>query len=142
MRHNVMTTPLLRDRTILVVDDNDGVREALGTEVSDARHCPLSLRHGRCNDEDEDETDGENCSPEARPTCRHRQFSPVHYWITSFARASTADGIVRPRALAVLRLITRSNFDGCSTGMPLGFAPLRILSTNVAARRRTSRGLE
>ena len=45
------------------------------------------------------------------------------------ARASTDCGIVRPRALAALRLITSSNFVGCSTGRSPGFVPLRILST-------------
>ena len=40
--------------------------------------------------------------------------APVHYWITSSARASTDGGIVRPRALAVFRLMTSSNFVGCS----------------------------
>ena len=37
--------------------------------------------------------------------------------------------MVRPSALAVLRLMINSNFVGCSTGRSLGFAPLRILST-------------
>ena len=32
------------------------------------------------------------------------------------ARASTSGGIVRPICFAVLRLITNSNFVGCSTG--------------------------
>ncbi len=36
--------------------------------------------------------------------------------------------IVR-RAFAVLRLMTSSNFVGCSTGRSAGLAPLRILST-------------
>src|SRR5262249_39301325 len=49
--------------------------------------------------------------------------------ITSSARASTEGGIVRPRALAVLRLMTSSNFVGCSTGKSAGLAPFRILST-------------
>jgi hypothetical protein len=31
-----------------------------------------------------------------------------------------------------------SNFVGCSTGRSAGFAPLRILSTYVAARRNKS----
>jgi hypothetical protein len=57
------------------------------------------------------------------------ESSPVHYWIISSARTSTAGGIVRPRALAVLRLMTSSNLVGCSTGKSAGFAPLRILST-------------
>ena len=38
-------------------------------------------------------------------------------------------GTVRPSAFAVLRLTTRSNLVGCSTGMSPGFAPRRILST-------------
>ena len=50
------------------------------------------------------------------------------YWMTWSARPSTDGGIVRPRALAVFRLMTRSNFVGCSTGRSAGFAPLRILS--------------
>ena len=38
------------------------------------------------------------------------------YSITSSARVSSAGGTVRPSALAVLRLITNSNFVGCITG--------------------------
>jgi hypothetical protein len=49
--------------------------------------------------------------------------------ITASARASTEGGIVRPRALAVLRFTTSSNFVGCSTGRSAGLAPFRILST-------------
>jgi sugar lactone lactonase YvrE len=51
------------------------------------------------------------------------------YSITSSARASSRGEISRPRALAVVRLMMRSNLVGCSTGMSLGFAPRRILST-------------
>src|SRR5688572_3960548 len=51
------------------------------------------------------------------------------YRITLSALASTFGGIVRPICLAVLRLITSSNFVGCSTGRSAGLAPLRILST-------------
>src|SRR5262249_40898695 len=51
------------------------------------------------------------------------------YWITSFAWKRSNGGIVRPRALAVFRLMTNSNFMGCSTGRSSGLAPLRILST-------------
>src|SRR5262249_40946116 len=49
--------------------------------------------------------------------------------ITSSARASSVAGTSRPSALAVVRLIARSNFVGCSTGSSLGFAPFNILST-------------
>ena len=47
--------------------------------------------------------------------------------------------MVRPSALAVLRLMTSSNFVGCSTGRSAGLAPLRILSTYSAARRKKTR---
>jgi hypothetical protein len=47
--------------------------------------------------------------------------------ITSSARASSVGGTVRPRALAVLRLITSSNFSGAWTGSSLGFAPFKML---------------
>jgi hypothetical protein len=51
------------------------------------------------------------------------------YSITLLAWASTIDGNSMPRALAVLRLIARSNFTGACTGRSAGFAPLRIRST-------------
>ena len=59
----------------------------------------------------------------------------VSYSITSSARASSTGGTVIPRALAVLRLMTSSNFVGCSTGSSAGLAPLSTLSTKLAARR-------
>jgi hypothetical protein len=49
--------------------------------------------------------------------------------ITSSAWKRIAGGKVNPRALAVLRLRTSSNFMGCSTGSSAGLAPFRILST-------------
>src|SRR5215470_12307819 len=47
--------------------------------------------------------------------------------MTSSARASSGGGIVRPRALAVFRLITSSNFVGCSIGYISRFGPLQNL---------------
>ena len=44
-------------------------------------------------------------------------------------------GNLSPICFAVFRLITSSNFVGCSTGMLAGLVPLRILSTIHAARR-------
>jgi hypothetical protein len=60
---------------------------------------------------------------------RRNERSPVHYSITSSARASTEGGIVRPSALAVFRLTTSSNLEGRSIGRSPGFAPLRMRST-------------
>src|SRR5262249_35482945 len=65
------------------------------------------------------------------------EVAPFHS-ITSSARASTLAGISIPSALAVLLLITSSNFVGCSIGNSEAFAPLRILTTNAAARRLRS----
>src|SRR5262249_47566376 len=62
----------------------------------------------------------------------------LRYSITSSAVAISDCGTVRPSALAVLRLIMKSNLVGCSTGRSAGLAPLRILSTNEAACRHSS----
>ena len=59
----------------------------------------------------------------------HRDELAALHTITSSARASSVCGTSRPSALAVVRLITRSNLVGCSTGRSAGFAPRRILST-------------
>jgi hypothetical protein len=53
------------------------------------------------------------------------ELPPLH-WITSSAVASSVSGIVRPRALAILRLITSSNLLGWITGRSAGFSPLRM----------------
>ena len=62
--------------------------------------------------------------------------APVHYSITWSARWSSDGGSDSLRAFAVLRLTTSSNCVGCSTGRSPGFAPLRILSTYTAERRK------
>src|SRR5262249_49700292 len=70
--------------------------------------------------------------PRRRPAEQRYELAPFHpptHSITSSARASSVGGTSRPSALAVVRLITRSNLVGCSTGMSPGFAPRRILST-------------
>jgi hypothetical protein len=54
--------------------------------------------------------------------------APIHS-ITSSARAKSDDGMVRPSALAVLRLITNSIFVVWITGRSLGIPPLRIRAT-------------
>ena len=69
--------------------------------------------------------------------CSPHSTDSLHL-ITLSARASTFGGIVRPICLAAFRLMMNSNFVGCSTGRSAGLAPLRILSTYVAARRNKS----
>src|SRR5262245_36011378 len=53
------------------------------------------------------------------------ELAPSDHSITSSARASSVGGTSRPSALAVLRLISNSNFTGCCTGRSAGFSPLR-----------------
>jgi len=58
-----------------------------------------------------------------------RRSKKHRYSITSSARASSAEGISRPSALAALRLMASWIFVGCCTGRSVGFSPLRIRST-------------
>ena len=60
------------------------------------------------------------------------------YSITLSAVASRFGGTVRPSALAVLRLMSNSYFDSCSTGRVPGGVPRKILSTYAAPRRASS----
>jgi hypothetical protein len=47
---------------------------------------------------------------------RYRDELPAH-WIASSAVANSVSGMVRPSAVAVLRLMTSSKWIGCSTGI-------------------------
>jgi hypothetical protein len=53
----------------------------------------------------------------------------LHHSITASAVVNSDGGIVRPSVFAVFRLITNSNFTGCTTGRSAGFSPLRIRPT-------------
>ena len=61
------------------------------------------------------------------------------YSITLSARTKSVSDIARRSILAVLRLMTSSNFVGCSIGRSSGLAPLRMRSTKYAARRYRAR---
>jgi len=56
----------------------------------------------------------------------HFDDAPDPYSITSSAVNINLAGTVSPIALAVLRLMIRSNLVGCSTGSSEGFSPFRI----------------
>src|SRR5262249_34363460 len=71
----------------------------------------------------------------------YRQERHARHWITRSARCSNDGETVMPRALAVLRLITKSMRVGCSTGRSAGLAPLRIRSTYRAERSQPSKTL-
>src|SRR6516162_7695297 len=67
------------------------------------------------------------------PLCAKSRHSALRkerrYSMTSSARANSEGDSARPRALAVLRLITRLYFVGVCTGIFAGFSPLRMRST-------------
>src|SRR5262249_12673825 len=91
-------------------------------------------RRGRGRVEEPDLRDDARLLRPCREGPRHRAPEPCNelpppHSITSSARASRFGGIVRPSALAVLRLITSSNLVGCCTGRSAGFSPLRMRPT-------------
>src|SRR5262245_51864362 len=62
--------------------------------------------------------------PAGRPAAEQRDELAASHSITSSASASSRSGTFRPSALAVLRLMTSSNFVSCMTGRSTGFSPL------------------
>jgi len=58
-----------------------------------------------------------------------QEIAAALHSITSSASESGVDGM--PRVLAVVRLMTRSNLVGCSTGRSAGFAPAQNLVNQV-----------
>src|SRR5262245_43657757 len=54
------------------------------------------------------------------------ELAPPDHSITSSARPISGSGMVRPRALAVFRLMINSTLVACWTGRSAGFSPLRI----------------
>src|SRR5262249_18574076 len=78
--------------------------------------------------------------PRGRAAEQRDERATLHS-ITSSARASSVGGISRPSAFATIRLTTRSNLVGCSTGMSAGLVPRKILSTKSPPRLNWSRKL-
>src|SRR5215813_3110719 len=72
--------------------------------------------------------------PSNRTADQSDKLTTLHS-ITCSAPASSILGITMPRAFAVLRLITSSNFVGACTGRSAGSAPWRMRLTYSDARR-------
>src|SRR5262245_1273439 len=64
--------------------------------------------------------EGHACARPVQPRGPCLAAEHADHSITWSARASSVGGIVSPRALAVLRLITSSNLVGCATGKVAG----------------------
>src|SRR5262249_28616548 len=86
--------------------------ESISIEQPNQRHCRLlPARRER---------------PRRRRAADQRDKLTASHSITSSASASNLSGISRPSALAVLTLITSSNFVGSTTGRSPGLSPLRM----------------
>src|SRR5262245_58924544 len=104
-------------------DVSASLRELLGVDYAALRRLDLRSRHNdellRCGNQ-----------PPGLPTAVvlvfdaeiSRRVALAAHSMTWSARASSDGGIVRPRTLAVLRLITSSNLVGCSMGRSVGLA--------------------
>src|SRR5262249_49955711 len=75
--------------------------------------------------------------PSSRTADQSNELATFHS-ITCSALTSSILGITRPRASAVLRLITSSNLVGACTGRSAGSAPRRMRLTYSDARRNRS----
>src|SRR5262245_44441787 len=130
--------PLLRGRRPYMTNQAcDDVGRAAGGDANNHAHRarriglrPRETRHGR-------ESSSARGQMQKISTGKFHLNLPLasHHSITSSARTRNVSGMASPIALAALRLITKSNFMGCSMGSSAGLAPLNILSTYIAARR-------
>jgi hypothetical protein len=68
--------------------------------------------------------------------CSKRTRAYAAYWITSSASKSRLSEILMPSIFAVLRLSTRSNLLGRTTGKSAAFSPLRMLALGALVRPR------
>jgi len=95
--------------------------------------CPLRVKLGhpgdvRCTTALPPEADvhARSCYVAFVPISDICSTANCDYSITSSARASSVGGTSRPSALAVFKLMTKSNFVASTTGKSAGLAPLRI----------------
>jgi hypothetical protein len=73
-------------------------------------------------------------------SCTAAKEAYHYYSISSSARAYSVSGMVRPRALAVLRLMTKSTLVACWTGKSPGLSPFRIRAVYWPTTRHSSAG--
>src|SRR5262249_18978841 len=112
-----------REISSTVLRPHPGIRRRKGRiRASDLTRSTLRAPAERQHDKERGE-----------PLLQDQHGSAAHS-MTSSARASSNGGTVRPRALAVFRLMTSSNRVACSTGTSAGCSPLRILSMMCAQR--------
>jgi len=111
--------PLLWTVALLPPSPLEGVSQALPHAAGVARaSAPIAPNQHDGQYEPDRETQN-------RGTCAIRRRTLLNHLVAP----CTSDGDRQAEGLGVLRLITRSNFVGCSTAGRTGLAPLRIRST-------------
>jgi hypothetical protein len=103
--------------------------------ITHPTHALCTLRVRRCRHLTQHSLPGGPLRPYLGRTL-HRLIAPAlpgafPHSITSSARISNDGGIVRPRVLAVLRLMVSLNRVGCMTGRSAGFEPWRMRAVYV-----------
>jgi len=112
------------DRNVLTFD----IPGIFQTGPEGAHQAHAQRIAGRCAIEPSDHRHDRLLRARHKRQCRRRaaeqrdELAAFHSIISS-ARSRSDGGTSTPIALAVLRLITNSNFVGCSTGMSAGFVP-------------------
>src|SRR6516164_2380611 len=129
----VTLRPAVFDRDVLAFDVA-GFLQTLAERANEVR-----IRSGRSAMKITDHWNNRSLRARRERPCgraaeQRDERAPLHS-ITSSAATSSLSGTVRPSALAVLRLITRTSLTGAWTGSSFGFAPLRMRSALIAARR-------
>jgi hypothetical protein len=129
LEYEVVSVGCPRERGPRSGQDFDGVRRADG-RYGHAAVTRVDTVAGRAHSQQRDPLRGRVRGEALKDTMRCPEDDLVERLV------GHGSGLrLRPRAFAVLRLITSSNLVGCSTGRSAGFAPFGILSTYVAARR-------
>src|SRR5262249_9490701 len=105
----------------------------------DQAHRPRRIGLRESDPRDDRQRGRAGCQIQELATGKFHFEPPLLHSITLSARSRSESWIVSPIALAVVRLMTRSNLVGCSTGISPGFVPRRILSANSASRRNKSK---
>src|SRR5262249_8298602 len=117
--------PPIHNRHILALDIT------LFAQATTKRGYHRHERLGQCAAKEPDHGNGRllrSCNERPRRRCAAEKSDELAspHSITSSARAISDAGTLRPSVRAVFRLMTSSNFVGCSTGRSDGLSPLRM----------------
>jgi hypothetical protein len=122
--HSLCSYPLAeRDSLLRQRRCGAALAKRLASHTGNHRCGLLKVRFPPNNDRTADAVLCQLCANSGLMQCSKQHL----YSITSSAVASSVCGITRLSAVALLRLMTKSNLVGCKTGSSEGFIPAKIL---------------